>query len=99
MTNEETYTLGPWSNNTSLVTDITPTFGFNKVPIGNITITDNENQYNYEPKEDITPYEVSLLIKLFIVSGASSAWHGFCYDYWKFVTDNNLERHFKKVEK
>ena len=58
-------------------------------PVGNIHI----NNYEYIPKEDITAYEVGVLINFF-----------FCAQFAtniaveEFIKENGLERHFRKDE-
>ena len=44
----------------------------------------------YEPKEDIAPHEVALLLPLFITM--------FQYDRTEYITRNKLTRHFKEYE-
>jgi hypothetical protein len=99
MSNEATYYDGPWSNNVSAVHGTQISFGGSKLTVGNLSLRDNGDEYIYTPKEDITPYEVSLLLRLFTVAGTSGNWYGISYDYWGFVTEHNLQRHFKFVKK
>lgn len=47
--------------------------------------------WRYTPQEDITPYEVSLLLPMFLSPY-------FQADYQHWVDKNNLRRHFTKVE-
>jgi hypothetical protein len=47
--------------------------------------------WRYSPKEDINPYEVSLLLPMFL----SPFMH---IDYQTYVDKNNLRRHFIKIE-
>jgi hypothetical protein len=51
--------------------------------------------YTYNPKEDITPYEVSRLIELFTFA-FHPATHN--YDYETTINKYNLTRHFEKKE-
>lgn len=63
------------------------------VTIGEITLSDREGKTKiYKPKEDITTFEVALMLKLFV---HSSFGLGYGIDYWSFVIENNLERHFE----
>lgn len=63
------------------------------VTIGEITLSDHEGKTKiYKPKEDITSFEVALMLKLFV---HSSFGLGYGIDYWRFVIENNLERHFE----
>ncbi len=44
----------------------------------------------YEPKEDITSHEVSLLLPLFLTM--------YQFDRQEYITRNNLLKHFKEFE-
>lgn len=46
----------------------------------------------YAPKEDITPYELARMLELFALGIAGA--HDF--DFWAFITENGLERHFEE---
>jgi hypothetical protein len=48
--------------------------------------------WRYTPQEDITPYEVSLLLPMFLSPY-------FQADYQGWVDKNNLRRHFTKIIK
>jgi hypothetical protein len=50
--------------------------------------------YTYKPKQDITAYELSLLVELFVFAFHPSVNQH--YDYEQFVKKNKLERHFEK---
>jgi hypothetical protein len=50
--------------------------------------------YTYKPKEDISTYELALLIELFVFAFHPSVPQN--YDYEDFVKSNKLERHFVK---
>lgn len=65
-------------------------------PIGDLYLygKDNKTKYMYVPQDDITVLELSLIMRLFI--NALLASRGY-YDYWGYVKEHNLERHF--VEK
>ena len=52
----------------------------------------DNSMWQYTPAEDIAPYEVALLIPLFI----NVHWRA---DYGGWINKNNLRRHFTKVEK
>lgn len=75
-------------------------FTFSRMPLGDLRIVDDKVTYIYRPKEDITAFELSKLLHLFVVAMTSSgAWAGMnCYDYRGFIMQNALERHFEKVE-
>ena len=67
-------------------------------PIGDLYLygKDNKTKYMYVPQDDITVLELSLIMRLFI--NALLASRGYIhYDYWGYVKQHNLERHF--VEK
>ena len=53
-------------------------------------------EYHYHPKEDITPYEVSLLITLF-ACGLMNNNFGY-YNFWGYIEKHNLMRHFEEME-
>ena len=48
--------------------------------------------HRYTPTEDITPYEVALLLPMFL----SPFWK---VDYQSYVEKNNLTKHFTKIIK
>jgi len=60
-----------------------------KTPIGNIQLED----LIYEPKEDITTYELAKLLHLFIclVNGRDY------FDFKEFIEKHSLLRHFREV--
>ena len=65
-----------------------------KLPIGSITICDDEKRYLYNPKEDITAYELSRIIQLFFTISTTKSYN---YDTIGFVKEHKLERHFDEV--
>ena len=67
-------------------------FTSSKLSIGNVTIYDGKDRYVFCPQEDITPYELALFIPLLVSCHARTL--SMC-DYWGYVKENNLERHFK----
>ena len=72
----------------------TSTFTFDKMRITDITVTATDNKkYIYKPKEDITPYELAMMLHLFTFFHLTY----YQYDYWEFITRNKLERHFESV--
>jgi hypothetical protein len=89
---ESSYYDGPWSNNISAIVG-THTYEFVKLSVGDLSVHDNKDMYLYKPQEDITTYELSMLLRLFVVAINSS---GHPYDYWGFVKEHKLERHFEK---
>jgi hypothetical protein len=60
-----------------------------KIPVGNINI----DGLIYEPKKDITTYELAILLRLFICIIYPDN-----VDAKRFIVENNLLRHFKGVE-
>lgn len=72
-------------------------FSFSKMPVGDIVITDENNHYYYDPQKDITNYELAMLIRLFTMAGSTSTSFSMArnYDFWGFVCEKQLERHFK----
>ena len=44
----------------------------------------------YSPQKDITPHEVALMLPMFITM--------FSFNRQEYIENNNLLRHFKKVE-
>lgn len=69
--------------------------GFSKIAVGDIHIMDDTDVYVYNPKEDITNIDLAYLIRLFSIAGTGSQ-SGYYYDYWAFVKEKNLTRHFDK---
>ena len=47
-------------------------------------------KWRYKPAKHITAYEVAKLLPVFCL--------GFLADIWKYIIDNNLTRHFERVE-
>ena len=86
------YYYGPWSNNVGVTTG---KFSFAKLSVGDLTVYDGKDMYLYKPQEDITTYELSMLLRLFVVAINSK---GYSYNYWGFIKEHKLERHFTKKE-
>jgi hypothetical protein len=70
-------------------------YSFSKIPIGDIKLFDEKHYYKYNPKEDITAFELSKIMHL-MFSAMGSGNHFCNYDYWSFIMQNGLERHFDK---
>lgn len=68
---------------------------FGKISVGHIVIPDGNKNYKYNPKEDITTYEVSRLILLFYFAGTVK--DHFTVDYYSYIQEQRLERHFDEV--
>ena len=62
-----------------------------KLSIGSIMICGDAKRYTYNPKEDITAYELSRIIQLFFTISATNSYN---YDTIGFVKEHKLERHF-----
>ena len=68
-----------------------------KLPIGTIQFRQrNQPSLKYIPQDDITPYEVSLLFTLFIHANTPN--YSAYYDYWGYIKENGLMRHFEECE-
>ena len=56
-----------------------------------VVFLDADNvKWRYKPAKHITAHEVAKLLPVFCL--------GFLADIWKYIVDNNLTRHFEKVE-
>jgi hypothetical protein len=64
---------------------------FNPRHLGDLYIFDKDKQYRYDPKDDITVLELSLVMTMFI-SGLIPSFNQ--YEHWRYVKEHNLERHF-----
>ena len=60
-----------------------------KLPMPDATFRQEDKSWRYAPQQDITPYEVAMLLPMF--SG-----HGF--DGIAYLEKHNLFRHFTKIE-
>lgn len=70
------------------------TFTFKSQQIANITVIASDNKkYIYEPKDDITNYELAMMLHMFVFFHINYG----KFDYWEFITRNKLERHFKEI--
>ncbi len=58
---------------------------------------DKKNKYMYRPQDDITVLELSLIMRLFISALPPLSSIAY-YDYWGYVKEHNLERHFVEEE-
>ena len=71
-------------------------FDFTPLPIGDINIIEGSYadgiKHIYKPQEDITTYELALLLNLFVFASAYTGIHS--YNYWGYVKEKGLERHF-----
>ena len=72
-------------------------YEFTALEVGNISFSQRDKPLlKYIPQEDITPYEVSLLISLFACALMNQR-YGY-YDFWGYVEKHNLMRHFEEME-
>lgn len=69
-----------------------PSAEIKPMPIGALKL----GAYTYNPKEDVTPYELARLLELFTFAFHPAVPHR--YDFEDFVTKHNLKRHFEKKE-
>lgn len=60
---------------------------FTRLPVGDLIIDQDNQRLKYSPQKDITPLEVSMLLRLFLCN------MGY-FDYLSFIKENKLERHF-----
>ena len=68
---------------------------FAKIPVNNIIVMDDVDMYVYTPQDDITGIELAHLLHLFVTAAAAQSSFNH-YDYWGFVKEKNLTRHFTK---
>ena len=72
------------------------TFTMTKMPIGDITVMEDNRSYKFNPQTDMTGQESALICQLFMTAVMSS--RGMTeYDYMGYVRKHNLERHFQEV--
>ena len=64
------------------------------MPVGTITLTDAKGPVTYEPKKDITAYELALIVRvLFRLSLGNPGGH--TPDWRGYLEEHKLTRHFK----
>jgi hypothetical protein len=82
-----------YTGNTTFTSVDAGTYSFSPTRIGDLYLygKDKKNKYMYVPQDDITVLELSLIMRLFISALLSSRAY---YDYWGYVKEHNLERHF-----
>lgn len=67
-----------------------------KMPVKHLCLMDNDNKWRLlVPKEDITTLELSHIMILFVHGTATIQRSYPYYDYWGYVEQHNLERHFE----
>ena len=81
-----------------MMNGLTSKIEFKPYKIADLLFSWDDNQYNYNPKPDVTNYELAMLMKM-VAYGCIGGRHYVSYDYGAFVAENNLERHFDKVKK
>ena len=68
---------------------------FTPMPVGHLSImTPDQKMYKYKPKDDITGIELAHMLHLFVAAVTASR-NMAIYDYWAFVEEHNLQRHFE----
>lgn len=78
----------------SVTTNISECF-FRKISVGNIVFPNGDKRYRYNPKEDITAYEVSRLLLMFYFAVTNNY---YTIDYYSYIQEHKLERHFDEVK-
>ncbi len=68
----------------------------NLLSVCQISVYSESCKYTYDPKVDITPYELSRIVQLFFVVSNGS---GVYYNTEEFIKKYNLDRHFEKTSK
>ena len=81
---------------TKTETALGSTISMAPMPIKDLVIHSGKKEYAYKPQEDITPYELAMLIKLWPFFTISN-YQG--YDYESYILEHKLERHFEVKEK
>lgn len=71
-----------------------------KMPVKHLCLKDNNDNWRLlVPKEDITTFELSHIMILFLHGTANVQRTSYYYDYWGYVEQHNLERHFDYEKK
>lgn len=80
---------------TGVISDAT--FSFTKLPVSELSISDEGGNYLYKPQKDITTFELAKILHLFTVAtSTASSFYGYKqYDYKGFMVEHGLERHFE----
>jgi len=63
-------------------------------PVGELTLEDPQGRAIYMPQEDITPYELALIVRLFFRLTLGGPL-GMTPDWRKFLDEHKLDRHFQ----
>lgn len=72
------------------------TFNMTKMPIGDITVMEDDRSFKFNPQTDMTGQESALICQLFMTAVMSSR-SMTAYDYMGYVRKHGLERHFQEV--
>ena len=84
------------TNSISLDKEYTFESTLHRMSVGDLYFSqEGKPRLRYTPKEDITPYELARMIQLFAIAFVSNIAH--YYDYWKYIEEHNLMRHFSEV--
>ena len=67
-----------------------------KYVIQTIEFSWDDKRHKYNPKPDVTTYELSKLLIL-VTYGSIASRQMVSYDWGRFVKENELERHFDEV--
>lgn len=66
-----------------------------RISVGDLYFSqEGKPRLRYTPKEDITPYELARMIQLFAIAFVPNV--AAYYDYWKYIEEYNLMRHFSE---
>jgi len=84
-----------FENTTKMETALSSTIPINPFPIKDLVINAGKKEYTYNPQENITTFELAILIRMFPFFTIPS-YNG--YDFEKYILDNNLQRHFNISE-
>jgi len=77
-------------------TETHKTFTIDKVPVGDITVMEDNRAYKFNPQTDMTGQESALICQLFVTAVMSSR-SLTSYDYMGYIRKHSLERHFQEV--
>ncbi len=65
-------------------------------PVGDLTLEDPRGRVIYAPQQDITTYELALIVRLFFRMTLGGP-NGQTPDWRAFIAEHKLERHFELV--
>ena len=83
-------------NSISLGKEYTFENTLHRMSVGDLYFSqEGKPRLRYTPKEDITPYELARMFQLFAIAFIPNIAH--YYDYWKYIEEHNIMRHFSEV--